>query len=418
MGIGLEGWAAVRRKARQSVFLTFELLGGGLIMPIVCIVRLIRPLVLIRFGPIRSDVIGHFVFDPEYYLSKRELNKVRTIDFFYFQSSPSPNEQWALMIRRHLRVFPIVWYIDRLNQKIPGGQAHIVRLVPEGFGDRDFEGVLTHTEPRIKFTKAENKRGRRFLEELGFESNERFVCLIVRDSMYKEKYQKWGNRDWSYHNYRDCDIDTYEEAALALAEKGYWVFRMGKAVNKPFRVNHPRVLDYANAPYRSDFLDIWLMANCFFCVSTGTGLDNVAKVYNRPVVFTNFIPLRYLHTEQFCLSVPKHLIWIQTKKPLDFSEHWTHDYLQSQKYEDAGIVVRDLTPAEIKEVVLEMVARLDGSWVDNVEDKNLQKLFWDQVKSHPDDKNLHGYIHDEARVGAKFLRQNNYLIGAETLINK
>ena len=43
--------------------------------------------------------------------------------------------------------------------------------------------------------------------------------MIVRDSAYLKFAE--------YHNYRDCNIENFNKAAL-LAEKGYYVFRMEK----------------------------------------------------------------------------------------------------------------------------------------------------------------------------------------------
>ena len=63
------------------------------------------------------------------------------------------------------------------------------------------------------------------------------------------------------------ESEQFQQVAIALAEKGYWVFRMGKAVEDVFNVEHPRVIDYAQSNERSDFLDIWLMANCYFCIT-------------------------------------------------------------------------------------------------------------------------------------------------------
>ena len=43
-------------------------------------IRILRPVILIRFGPFRFDVIGHSIFYLEYYLSKRESENINTID--------------------------------------------------------------------------------------------------------------------------------------------------------------------------------------------------------------------------------------------------------------------------------------------------------------------------------------------------
>lgn len=392
-----EGWAALQRKMKVLIMnLTFIL--------VILMIRVLRPLILIRFGPVRSDVIGHNVFDPEYYLSERELERDTSIDCFYFRSKTPPNEQWSLMIRRHLLVNRIFFYLDRVNKWIPGWQVH--HKVAGVQGSRDLKGYLAQTKPHITFTSEENNRGRLFLEKLGLRVSDRFVCLIVRDFAYKENYQKWGNRDWSYHNYRDSDIDTYEQAALALAEKGYWVFRMGKAVRKPFKADHSRIMDYANSEYRSDFLDIWLMANCFFCVSTGTGLDEVTRIFRKPAVYVNYLPISDIVSYSHCISVPKHLFNQKKNRRLTLSEHLIHSYYHTEKYENAKILVENLTAEEIRQAVLEMESKLDGSWQQSDEDKQLQERFWQIFESHPDFEKYHGKIHPKARVGAHFLRNN------------
>ena len=230
------------------------------------------------------------------------------------------------------------------------------------------------------------------------DKDEKFVCLIVRDSAYLKNAE--------YHNYRDSDIDAYKQAALSLAEKGYWVFRMGKVIHKTLNINHPKVVDYASSKYRSDFLDIWLMANCFFCISTGTGLDEVSRIFRRPAVYVNNLPLQQMVTYDHVISIPKHLLWQETNKQLTQSEHLAHSYYRTEQYENAKILVDDLTAEDIKQAVLEKEARLNGTWKDSEENRRLQDRFWEIFQVHQDFHSRHGKIHPEARVGAHFLRNN------------
>jgi putative glycosyltransferase (TIGR04372 family) len=399
-----DGWVARRRKLVKFVKIGAEFPLFVLAMPLVLVVRIIRPLIRIRFDLLRSDVIGHSVFDPEYYLSEREVENGKTFDCFYFQTKSHPNEQWSLMMQRRLRISQFVRYMDKTNCLIPGGKAH--RTAIDSRGSRDFKGYLASTKPHFNFTNEENSRGVKFLESLGMNSKDRFICLIVRDSAYKEKYQKWGNRDWSYHNYRDCDIETFEEATLALAEKGYWVFRMGKAVHKPLKVDHPRILDYANTAYRSDFLDIWLFGNCYFGISTGTGIDSVADIFRKPVVYLNYDLLTYMVLWSKTITVPKKLYWISDQRFLTLREQVEHSYINGHRYDENGIEVVDLKPKEISDAVLEMEARLNGSWKENDEDKMLQNKFWELFKNWRDYSKYHGWIHPEARIGSLFLKEN------------
>ena len=64
---------------------------------------------------------------------------------------------------------------------------------------------------------------------------------------------------------------------------------MGKEEAKPFVVKHPRILDCSTSTYRSDFLDIWLFANCYFAISCGTGIYSAADVIRTSVVCVNYV---------------------------------------------------------------------------------------------------------------------------------
>jgi putative glycosyltransferase (TIGR04372 family) len=397
-----EGWIAVKRKL---IRLPKELLPIPLIIfsvPLVLLIRLFRPLIWIRFGYVRSDIIGHSVFDPEYYLSEYEIENKKTFDFFYFQTNDYPNKQWYLMVLRTLRINHWIRYIDVANRLIPGGELHhkIAGIVRS----RDLKGYIAKTKSHFSFTDEENEKGMKFLESLGMDVGFKFVCLQVRDSSYKKKYG--DKRDWSYHNFRNSDIETYKEASIALAEKGYWILRMGKSVNKTFNTGQPHIFDYANSQERCDFLDIWLMANCFFCFSTGTGLDEVPLVFRKPTIYVNFIPFRDMVSFGHNISLPKHLLWTETNKRLSLTEHLNHSYIKSDEYKKKGIFVEDLTSEEINESVQEMEARLVGSWRDSDEDVLLQKKYWKTIKAWPEYKKFHGVIHQDARIGSNFLRNN------------
>ena len=49
-------------------------------------------------------------------------------------------------------------------------------------------------------------------------------------------------------------------------------------VSKPFSINSKRFIDYASLDEKSDFLDIFLSSHCHMFISTGAGLDVVARI--------------------------------------------------------------------------------------------------------------------------------------------
>ena len=85
------------------------------------------------------------------------------------------------------------------------------------------------------------------MRRMGIPDGAKWVCLIVRDGAYL------AHPYFLYHRHRDTKIGSYGQAALALAERGYYVIRMGAAVVERFHVKSERIIDYAINGMRSDF---------------------------------------------------------------------------------------------------------------------------------------------------------------------
>ena len=288
---------------------------------------------------------------------------------------------------------------------MPGGAVNRISFAE---GSRDRIGLLKQTNCHFSFTADEQQVGLEFIQGLGIGPFEKFVCLIVRDSAYKQQRNLIlrENRDWSYHDFRNSDIEDYSEAIQELVESGFWVFRMGKHVEKPLAFEHPRVLDYADSAQQTDFLDIWLMANCSFCVSTSTGLDEVTRAFRRPAVYVNSLPIQNMVSYSPCVNAPKRLYWMESGRELTLSEHLDAGYSASWKYEEAGIVIQDLSPDEIRCAVREMILRERGSWVDDEGKIDRQHQFWRIMQSHVEWGAFHGVVDPSVYVNDYFIRKN------------
>ena len=79
-------------------------------------------------------------------------------------------------------------------------------------------------------------------------------------------------------------------------------------------------IDYANSEIRSDFMDIYLGAKCFFCISTGVGLDAVPVMFRRPIAFV-VVPIGiWMTSNEKFLLLTKHHINKFNKNELTISE--------------------------------------------------------------------------------------------------
>lgn len=382
-----------------------------LAIAVVVVIRLIRPWLLVRWGNLRSSRIGHFAANTELYLCERDAGinapTQRHVDFFFMERLIC-NQQLAKMWKRLLHIWPS-WvrpYIYQANRLVPGGAAHIVGDNTQS--DRDVHNLLDRFPPHPQFTAAEYARGEAGLQMIGILTGAPFVCLIVRDSAYLDAHLPG---DWSYHSYRDSDIQNYVSAAEALADLGYYVIRMGVAVRDTLNSRHPRIIDYAANGMRSDFMDIYLGAKCEFCIAGVAGFDAVPFIFRRPIAWMNMVPFGWLATSraQF-MCITKHHYSIRENRDLTFREIFTRGagfYMRTSDYESEGIRLIENTPEEIRDVVAEMVERLNGTWQPQEDDEALQRMFWDifPTDSKPaDGKPSHGEI--RSHYGAAFLRNN------------
>ncbi len=373
-------------------------------VPAVVLVRVVRPWVHVRMGTFDSSRIGHFVSAAAILLARHSLQSQleHTIDLLWFPKQTC-NEQWARMVRRQLFVRWWVRYLADFNKFIPGGESHYLP-VPTLSPSRDIHSIMGQSSARFEFTLEEEETAKAWLRRRGWKDGERFVCVAVRDSAYLSfhpLHSNGGSDRWSYHNYRDSDIDTYVEALQTLVDRGYWVIRMGKIVHKRLPLRHHRVIDYPFVEDKDDTLDIWLCAHCHFFVSTGIGIDTVSWVYGKPVVYVNALPLMIGTAQINHIWVPKHLRWKDSGCPLTLKEHCRHGYTYTTEYERAGIATEDLSSTEITAAVMECEQRVAGIWVETEDDKDRQRRYWEKW---PVFHNFHSYIHPEARIGCAWLK--------------
>lgn len=388
------------------------LLLAGPAAVVVLAVRALRPVVLIRFGWIRNDRLGHFAIDTELYLCERELGiqPHRAIDLFYYQDgSRTSNRQLARMCSRTLRVWRAVRPVEELNRWLPGGGPHaIIVRGRDVHGSRDVEGLLARTRVHLTFTSEEESRGRKALQALGIPPGAPFVCFYARDEAYLDAVSP--ERDWRYHDFRDSSIQAYVPAAEALADRGYYAVRMGAIVREPLKSANPMVIDYPTSGHRTDFLDIFLGATCTFFLGSPAGLVALPMIFRRPVACVNMIPLAHiLAWNPGSLCIPKKL-WLRSEhRFLTFQETFDSGaarFLRGFQYEEAGLDVVENTPEEITALAIEMDERFRGAWRTSEEDEDLQRCFWALFK--PDDLNQTFYV----RMGAAFLRQHRDLLAS------
>ena len=388
------------RIRRYQILLT--IINAVWAIPSVLLVRAIRPWLLVRLGTLTSSRIGHFIPDAAEQLARRVTESSSGLEI-YWLDSPS-NDQWDRMVRRTLYVRWWARYVDYWNRLIPGGSAHIRPSTRTG--SRDVEGLFARTNSRFAFTMPEELHGREWLMEKGWRQGDPFVCLMVRDAEYlagQSHIRSKESGSWSYHSYRDCDVSNFLQAAEWLASIGVTVLRMGTRMAKPMVSDNPRIIDYAFDPGRSALLDIWLFANCTACISTGTGPDWLAHIYQRPILMLDFIPLMSAWSFADCWTVPKRLQWLSTGEELTLAEYLDNPWTSTAAFAEHRIHIEELTPQEIVNEVKDFwTTRIIGK-DSSVAGDPQQEQFWHDVYGRETAETMHGWRHPNSRLSPKWL---------------
>ena len=414
----------------RKFYLLIKLLGiilADIIAIIPCIIiRLISPWYIIRIERLPALNFGDFIDYTAMYYCKKKLKidqpTKNYIDLVYIHYKDKVfNKQIAIMWKRKLNFLSgyLLDPISRVNKLITGWKIHTIEILSSK-PERDFDNLFEKCQPILEFTNEEEIYGKEILKKFNLTDKDKFVCLSVRDKAYQLKKIPARYRDWSYHNFRNHNIENFLLAAEELTKRGYYIFRMGVVVEKPFDSKNPKIIDYANSKLRSDFMDVYLGAKCSFCITTSSGFQAVPVVFGKYcAVVSHEFALLHLHNKKL-LYLTNHYILKKEKRELSLSEIFSTGVayaLDTKIFDQKGIELIENSPEEIKDLVLEAAENVESKTKTTIEDEELQKtfknLYVENYKFLNHMKYLKRYwknlkFHGEFRAcySTKFLREN------------
>jgi len=153
------------------------------------------------------------------------------------------------------------------------------KLEPEGISfpkDRFLEYDIS-SDFLINLDASDSERGAQILNEyLGY-TPDWFAVLHVREPV---------NGNIRFSQARDANISSYDLLANSIRKLGGLVIRMGDE-RFPKLPTEFLALDYAHSSFRSDFMDVWLWANCKFWVGNINGAAFPPICFGKPRLLTN-----------------------------------------------------------------------------------------------------------------------------------
>lgn len=377
------------------------LIGGGVVL--VCYA--LTPFIKIRFGHLYTSRIGHLSYNMDNYLAARRARGSKEWGVFRTDKRISNKTIYSFWRQQERIIFTDFagaphWFLQTL---IPNSHLLISwrnELHPE-------VSTVSATPANIILSKFDESKGERLLDTLGV--TRPYICLHNRDSAYLEHYGSDGNN----HDFRDFDFQDFEVGIQKITESGAMAVRLGEKIKLEFGNSNPKFKSITGSK-RSDFADIYLLANCLFFVGGCTGFSHVSRVLRRPQLLIDYIPFRLPELSAWAadsLIVPKKLFKIGEKRYLKLSEmarlpydiHYKGDF-----FCDLGLLVENNSPEEIADAIVEMQARLTGKWSDSAVQQQLQNRFWDSISREKHSNT----IRNSSRItlSSTFLERNQHLI--------
>ena len=373
----------------------------------VLMMRFFAPLIQFRVVQVYKHRIGHFALETELVAlnSKYNLQKdKKSFTIYYFPDSPPANKQLDIMFRRKLYCVSGSWgwLINEMSKLFKNMNISSQRTLV------DYHGLLIERPQILDFTTEELTHPD--IKRLNLELSTKFVCLHVRDSVYASIFFKNPRHQLS----RNCDVKTFVQACEVLANMGYTVFRTGVIVEEKLISDNQKVVDYATNGMRTDFLDIHIAQAASFVISTSSGWDNIATIFRRPILKVNLLPvITYENLSLRCVIAPKILRDMASKKPLTLNQiinRGVAKNYETDEYADAGVEIRDLSSQELVEAVTEMAQRVEGTFVETPEQKEMQAKLKHILSTHPKLQPTPNYYPIRAEFASCFLsRYPNFL---------
>lgn len=373
--------------------------------PIIPIFKLMSFFKTIKLGVISPTRVGHLIGELSlWYLEN--LNKNDKNLNIWFMPKKTCNDFFINKIRKKINIshFFLFKFLHDIFKKF--GEKKFLLTGPS-YGERDVDSLISKNSNIINFSKKEIDLGNYYLDQMGININDEFVCITVRDNYYFKNYLK-EKYNYKSFEFKNSDIENYNKAVKFLNKKNIKVIRMGIGSEKEWSLSDNKLnFDYSKSKFRSGFMDFFLVNKAKFTITNGTGFYWIPYILKKHLVMADFIPIGNL-----CSYVPnsihifKHLYSKRKKRPLLLEELLSNEFNFIYREEDFSL--KDLeyidnNPDEILDCVEEMNDLLDNNIKIN---NSMQKQFWNLMPKKISNyhKNIHRHKIINAKIGSRFLR--------------
>jgi len=246
----------------------------------------------------------------------------------------------------------------------------------------DFTKLITQCEEKLQFIEQKDgvvislyalcthaqlsweKEGRRPLLSLPAEKLQNGYEVLARLSVPKGAWF-CGLHNRSVANNspsaRNADLLSYELAIKAITAQGGYVVYLGDDDPPADWTSRFNFINYSGSQLRSDWMDIFILAEGNFLIGMGSGPGVVPMCFGKPAVLVNWAPMGARHCSHDDILLPKQYRLKSQNRFLTMSERMSSQFGHQDSLESLafmGIEVIDNSPDEIADAVIEMMDQL------------------------------------------------------------
>ena len=365
-------------------------------------ISLVRPIEiwLMKLGP---DKASHFIEGIENHLRRSHFEAKKESLKVVLWPQKFPNEALAKLYRRVVyivgprqkilaKVLPFVVWRATIY-KHTANSASVLSQVR-----------LNYKVQSISFSDHDLREGKRLMSQFSHGNLSSFILLGFTSSEYRTLVdQKYHPRDPIVSAIPD--VLNFVDLIKKLKSENIGVIRQGLYLKENRELAKAGLLVPKYENFASGFPDVWLSANCKFLMSDITGSWWFGLPFNKPAVVTNTYAPNFLSGLKENLYIFQ-LPWNIKKEKYENFAWMVANPRWCYNSEKLGIEYTSIknSPEQIIDIADEQFARLNGTWVESEEDKELQQRFQRFVWGKDADS---AYL---PRVGAKFLREHQHLL--------
>ena len=264
--------------------------------PLAVLVKLVKKIFKFEAYYLTSYRIGNLAVGPEI-LCKTKNSKKRTYLIF---EKPISNIFLYTLYKKKLKDFNIICLKDNIFIKAIN-KANLLfsknEIIKRYKIDRSKFYIFDNKQKFLNLQKKDINYGYESIKKINLQKKDKWICIHNRDSEYLKSIDK--SKNWSYHNYRDYSINSMVPSIKYFISKGYKIVRIGKNSNEKILYRHASIIDLPFNKIRTDFIEIFLVANCEFFIGTSSGAFKLARIFRKPVFLINVCPFESLFVEKW-----------------------------------------------------------------------------------------------------------------------